>query len=148
MKSIAGNNRGSSTGDISLYLVAAEAVSKLQHTSRTSLTIFSHTLPCVVRLACPKRADQALLWEAFTGSKWEPVPKGQGNLNGMGKGKERCCSALPRGKDLSSAGLPSDGGKEAAFPSSIFACLSSQRLFQNTQQTTFQIYQTPFLRAA
>lgn len=37
----------------------------------------------VVRLACPKRADQAVLWEAFTGSEWETVPKGQGNLRGM-----------------------------------------------------------------
>lgn len=54
----------------------------------------------VVRLARPKRADQAVLREAFTGSKWEPVPKGQGNLSGMGKRTEGCCLVLHPGKDL------------------------------------------------
>lgn len=55
-----------------MCLVAAQAFSKLQHTSQTSFTISNHTLPCG-QADLPERADQALPWEASPRNKWEPA---------------------------------------------------------------------------
>lgn len=58
----------------------------------------------MVRLTCLRGlADQASLWEAFTRSKWEAAPKGQGKLSGLGKRK----------KEGDAAQLPSKEGLAA-----------------------------------